>query len=172
MKSTFFQFTPTALTGVLLLLAAAPTAQAGDFIVVPSWEVKLPDLRCTPVRYADTAPGEYIVRVTNQGNAISRDTWLDVFASDGHRNVAFGDVGYDYVRLKQLPPGATVEYHFYFPEDVVASVIDDDYPMVHTNCLVDTFEQLTEWNEANNHYGSYRQILPSEHQDWVDFYGL
>jgi len=164
--------TTASIVFASFLMAAPSVASAQDFLIEHTWWMTLPDLTCVSVRYADTAPGEYIVRVTNDGNAASPSTWLDVFASSHSMNVAYGDLGYDYVRMKPLAPGQSIEYHFYYPEYVVEAVIDDAYPTIYNACLVDTFEAVTEWNETDNHYRSYRQILPAEHDDWRALYGL
>jgi hypothetical protein len=126
---------------------------------------QLPDLVCYPVWKGEDDPQEsFTIRIENVGDATAPGIWLDVYVSDVRTDlydIAVGQPGFDYVRTKPLAPGASIEYTFWYPRDLLDHVVEtQEFPMLYKGCQIDSFDQVGEWNESNNIEDTYDQIYP------------
>ena len=153
------------LTALTFLTPNAHAFGLYDFDLDWLDHLQLPDLVCYPVWTGVGDPEEsFTIRIENVGDATAPGIWLDVYVSDMRSDlddIAVGQPGFDYVRTKSLAPGASVEYTFWYPRDLLDHVVENqEYPFLYSACQIDSFGQVVEWDESNNIEDAYDQIYP------------
>ena len=157
------------MLGILMALSlSSTTAHAYDPFGGIDWgwwlDLELPDLVCSGSWQAEESQTTVTILVENVGDAPSPMVWLDVYSSDirsDHDDIDIGDAGFEFVRVKPLPPGGTLEYTFSYPSDLLTQVVvTQDYPFLYNACQIDSFGQALEWNESNNITTWSDQIYP------------